>query len=259
VKDQAVALEFSGRTAIVLGDDDLLSAGIGERLADQGATVSVIDRNSNWSGGATSTPDILVLTLNRVSSATLLEVDDLEVTASIEGQLRRALNAVRAILPLMRDANYGRIVACVPSSGMFGADYGVAQSIAAAGVAALMKGVSQANLDRNIRANVISYIAKTSSAETLFAAHPVLDPDLFEIAAILPAITYVAHESCLLNGETVSAAAGRFAKLFTSVTLGALDPALIDDNFAALLPKVTDMRSTFSPRTVVDELITIAV
>lgn len=250
-----MALDFSGRTAIVLGDGDPLSARVAERLTAQGASASLADTGLD----ATARADILVIVLNLPSSATLLNVDDTEVSASLDGQLRRALDAVRRVLPSMREKDYGRIVACVPSSGMFGIDRGIAQAIAAAGIATLIKSVSHANLDRNIRANLVSYIAHTPSADSLFEAHPVLDPALFDIDPILPAITYAAHDSCSLYGETVSAGGGRFAKLFTAVTLGALDPALADENFVTLLPKVMDMRSTFSPRTVVDELITVTV
>ena len=134
-----------------------------------------------------------------------------------------------------------------------------AQCIAAAGVIALARSLGISNLDRDIRSNIVSYVAATPASEGLFAQHPLLQRELFKIDAILPAITYLAHEACKLTGDAISAGAGRYARMFTSITLGGFDPDIGDDAFESLLPKVMDARSTFAPRTAVDELITIAV
>ena len=257
-----MALDFSGRTALVVGEDGPLTAAIAQRLREQGADArrgadgTALVRDAMNERGRV---DILVLANDAPAEGTLLTLTGEESSDIFNRQLKGAIDTVRAALPLMREADYGRIVACVPSTGMFGTDRGVAQCIAAAGVIALARSLGISNLDRDIRSNIVSYVAATPASEGLFAQHPLLQRELFKIDAILPAITYLAHEACKLTGDAISAGAGRYARMFTSITLGGFDPDIGDDAFESLLPKVMDARSTFAPRTAVDELITIAV
>lgn len=254
-----MALDFGRRTAVVQGNG-ILAKTIAERLRAQGAVVHTgIDGAAAVEAARKQGVDILILAVDLPPSSPLADLEVADLMGTLDAQLIQGVVAVQAALPIMRDADHGRIVACLPSSSVFGSDHAIAQAIAAAGLAALVKSVAIANLDRDVRANAISYIAATPEHEPLFDAHPVLDPALFPLDVILPAVTYLAHESCTLTGETISAGAGRFARLVTSIGLGGFDPALSDDRFAELLPKVMDTRATFSPRTVIDELVTIAV
>ena len=257
-----MALEFAGLEAMVAGPDGPFVDAISQRLIAQGARVTqLVDEASmtQWATDDAATVDILILTIDRPSEATLLALDKVEAQFVIQAQLLDMIHLTQSALTRMRSANFGRIVVCIPASSVFGGDQGIGSTIAGAALASLAKSIALGNLDRDIRSNVVSYVAQTPASQSLFDKHPVLNPDLFAVDSILPAITYLAHSSCALNGETISAGAGRFAKLYTSVTLGALDPSIDDERFSDLLPKLSDTRFTFSPRSVIDELITISV
>lgn len=253
-----MALDFSGRTAIVLGDG-AIAAAVADRLGYQGAAVLSGAPGAAMVAEAAGTLDSLVIVLDPPEGSTLPDLDEAEIAAALDRQLNDMLTTVRDAIAAMRESGHGRLVVCVPSAGIFGSDRSAVQCVVGGAAIALTKGIATANLDRDIRANVVSFIAATTGTQGLFRDHPVLLPELFRVEAILPAITYLAHRSCALTGEVISAGAGRFAKVVTSVALGGFDPAVTDDSFAALLPSIMDTRSTFSPRTVVDELITIAV
>ncbi|MGE4431271.1 MAG: hypothetical protein AB7E05_11085 [Sphingobium sp.] len=251
-----------GRAALLVGNEGPLASAIADRLRSQGMTVlhgmdgkALLD-DADRRG---LTPGILVLAFDDASSEPLADLTDDQLMTLVDRQLKTGVAAVRDTLERMREADYGRIVACVPSSGLFGTDRGVAQALIASALTTLIKGVAIGNLDRNICANILSYIAATPATTGLFEDHPILDPSLFAVDMVVPAVTYLTREECALNGEVVSAGAGRFAKVVLSVTLGGFAIPADEEIFAALLPRITDTRSTFAPRTVVDELITIAV
>ncbi len=257
-----MALDFAGLEAVVAGPEGQFVEAISHRLIAQGAGVKRVSDEASmteWATDDAASVDILILTIDRPSEATLLALDKVEAQSIIEAQLLHLIQLTQSALKRMRSANFGRIVVCIPSKSVFGADQGIGATIAGAALASLAKSIALGNLDRDIRSNVVSYVAQTPASQSLFDEHPVLNPDLFAVESILPAITYLAHSSCALNGETISAGAGRFAKLYTSVTLGALDPSIDDECFCDLLPKLSDTRFTFSPRSVIDELITISV
>lgn len=255
-----MALDFTGQSALILGGEDgVLASEIADRLRSQGAAVALRAAADIVAQEVDGTVDMLVTVLEAPQDDVLGGFGEGALEAYLDRELAGATRAIGTVVAAMRKAGRGRIVCCVPSSAMFGAHRGVAQSIAGAGIAALARSIAIGNLDRGIRANIVSYVAALPATETLFADHPVLDRSLFEVASVLPIVTYLASDGCRLNGETISAGAGRFAKLFTAITLGGFDPAIQDDAIDALMPRIMDTRSTLSPRTVEDELITVVV
>lgn len=255
-----MALDFSDLNALILGNGNPVAERAAAQFLTQGATVfSGYDGSALMDQLGDRSADVLVVALEGKSAGTAAALDPLGVVAALDTMLKPAVDALAVVLPRMRAAGRGRIVFCIPSMGIFGADKEVEQSVAAAALLALGRSVAIGNADSGVVTNMLSYVAATPATETLFKDHPLLDGRIFMVDALIPAITYLAHETCPLQGEVISAAAGRFARLVTMVTLGGFNPAIADDEIVALMPKIMDMRSTISPRSVMDELITVIV
>src|SRR5205085_488586 len=60
-----------------------------------------------------------------------------------------------------------------------------------------------------------------------------LDP-----ARVSPVVTWLVHESCLMNGEVLSVAAGRVARFFLGLTPGFLDEELTAESVRDHLDEV---------------------
>jgi 3-oxoacyl-[acyl-carrier protein] reductase len=183
-------IDLSGRRAIVTGGAQGIGLSIVKRFLASGAKVSLWDQDASLlqvtcreleSKGLVQ-PIVVELTdANGVAEATLDavkalgEIDILVNNAGIAGptepsweyQLedwRRVidvdLNAVyyccRAVVPRMRDQNYGRIVNVASIAGKEGNPNAAAYSAAKAGVIALTKSIAKETADKNISVNCIT-------------------------------------------------------------------------------------------------------
>jgi len=115
------------------------------------------------------------------------ETDNLRFDRMIDLNLRSAFYTLRAAIPHMRDADWGRIIA-VGSNAAFDAPAGQATfNMAKAGVAALIKTVARELDDTNVTANVI--LPTVIDTEATRAALPYADyvnwPKPEEIAAVI--------------------------------------------------------------------------
>jgi NAD(P)-dependent dehydrogenase (short-subunit alcohol dehydrogenase family) len=144
----------------------------------------------------------------------------------------------------MREQVYGRIVVTTSAAGLFG-NFGQANYAAAKmGVVGLAKALAQEGAKRNIKANVIAPGARTRmSADVVGTSGPAMPPEL-----VAPAVAYLCHESCPLNGEVLSAFAGRVARAFVAETVGYFNDALTVEDVASNLDAILDQRGFLEPR-----------
>jgi NAD(P)-dependent dehydrogenase (short-subunit alcohol dehydrogenase family) len=144
----------------------------------------------------------------------------------------------------MRQQGYGRIVVTTSAAGLFG-NFGQANYAAAKmGVVGLAKALAQEGAKRNIKANVIAPGAMTRmSGDVLASDAPAMPPEL-----VAPAVAYLCHESCMLNGEVLSAFAGRVARAFIAETVGYFNETLTVEDVATNLDTILDAHGYLEPR-----------
>jgi 3-oxoacyl-[acyl-carrier protein] reductase len=184
------SIDLKGRRAIVTGAAQGIGFAVARRLLDSGAAVSLWDRDAEFlekahvglsTLGELHRVCVELTDANAVSEAAadvataLGGIDILVNNAGIAGPTvpsweypiadwRRVidvdLNAVyyccRAIVPRMREQDYGRIVNVASIAGKEGNPNAAAYSAAKAGVIALTKSIAKETADRNIAINCIT-------------------------------------------------------------------------------------------------------
>ena len=200
------SIDLKGRRAIVTGGAQGIGLSVARRLLDSGAAVSLWDRDAELleqthaeisSAGDLHRATVELTDAEAVaraaddSAAALGGIDILVNNAGIAGPTvpsweyplddwRRVidvdLNAVyyccRAIVPRMREQDYGRIVNVASIAGKEGNPNAVAYSAAKAGVIALTKSIAKETADKNIAVNCITpAAAKTRIFDQISQQH----------------------------------------------------------------------------------------
>lgn len=175
-----------------------------------------------------------------IHSAGIVAYKGIENTTDEEWLTLRCVNIdapfwlCRAVWPMMREREYGRIVLTVSGYGLKafeGSDvttYGVGK----AAQFGLMNSLAGEGMAHNIRVNAISPVAATR----MFRAE--VEPGQFSPEAVAPAVAYLVSAACTLTGYVVHAVDGRFGlgqfERLSDVTLGST--ATPEEVMAALQP-----------------------
>lgn len=238
---RAYALLLASRGAkVVVNDPGSLLAGDGgdtgiaaqvveEIRAAGGEAVANIDTVATPEGGAAIVHaaldawgrlDVLVHNAGNVRYGALreLSVDDFEAVLGVH--LRGAFHVVRAAHPTMCDAGYGRIVLTSSIGGIYGNKRIANYAMAKAGMIGLAKVAALEGEDHGVKCNLIVPSAVTRMAEGIdTSCYPPMEPDL-----VAPAVAWLCHEGCSLNGEMLAAIGGRVARMFVAETIGVYQP-----------------------------------
>jgi 2-dehydro-3-deoxy-L-rhamnonate dehydrogenase (NAD+) len=197
-------LDFKGRHAVVTGGAAGLGFAIAQRLLASGGRVTVWDRDEAAASKAakelgagagfvvvdvaseTSVRDAVQATLKRekridalVNSAGITgpnaKVRDYPVDAwrqVMEVNLNGVFLCCRAVVPVMRDANYGRIVNIASVAGKDGNPNASAYSASKAAVIALTKSLGKELADTGVRVNCVTPAAvKTAIFDQMSEQH----------------------------------------------------------------------------------------
>lgn len=152
--------------------------------------------------------DILIHNAGNVRRAPLREMSDEDFDAVLDVHLRGAFHVIRPAFPVMCDAGYGRVVLTSSIGGLYGNHQVANYAAAKGGLIGLSNTVALEGADSGVVCNVIVPAAVTRMAEGLdTSAYPPMGADL-----VAPVVGWLAHESCSVTGEMLTAIAGRVAR-----------------------------------------------
>ncbi|GGC65617.1 SDR family NAD(P)-dependent oxidoreductase [Chelatococcus reniformis] len=190
--------------------------------------------------------DILVNNAGNTLAAHSYDVTTSDFDAVLRVHLHGTLWTMRTALPHMRARNYGRIVNTASSLGAFGAPGALPYVAAKSAIIGLTKGAALENADHDIRINAVSPTAYTGLAKGYFDTQPQIPLDKLHVDRVSPAVVLLAHRDCPLNGEVISAGAGRVARIFTATVRGYCSDGLTYEEVSSNLDRVLDADEFFA-------------
>ncbi|MFC4945790.1 SDR family NAD(P)-dependent oxidoreductase [Pseudonocardia sp. GCM10023141] len=256
-----MTMRFDGRVAIVTGAGSGLGRAHALLLAERGAAVVVNDiAAGDGDGSAASvvaeivavggaafadghsvaTPDggaaivatalqqfgrvdIVVNNAGIVRDKTFAKLTPDLLEPVLDVHLRGAFHVTGPAFRVMRENGYGRIVSTSSAAGLFGNFGQTGYGAAKMALVGLTRVLALEGERYGIRANVVAPIAATAMSAGILDEEweRRLRPEL-----VSPAVAFLAHEDCPVNGDVFSVAAGRVAKVFIAETRGFYTPDL---------------------------------
>jgi NAD(P)-dependent dehydrogenase (short-subunit alcohol dehydrogenase family) len=186
-------IEAAGGVAIADGTDVTDLAAVNAMIANVMDSWGRIDVLINNAG------------ILRDKSFAKMEIPDFQLVLDVH--LMGSVNCTKAVWPIMREQNYGRIVMTTSASGLYGnfgqANYGAAKL----GVVGFMNTLVLEGRKNNVFINTIAPVALTRMTEDLIPAefHAMIGPE-----SVTPGVVFLASEKAP-SGNILCAGAGSFA------------------------------------------------
>lgn len=194
--------------------------------------------------------DIVVNNAGIIRDRAFHRLSNDDIVDVLDVHLGGAFWVTRAAWPFMRDHGYGRVVMTTSLSGLIGnfgqANYGAAKM----GLVGLTRVLAAEGTARGIAVNAVAPLAQTEMAKHLTG---------FDVSTLTPehvaaVVAYLAHDSCSINGDVLSAVGGRVARYFVGLTPGVRLAENTPENVAAAIDEIRDRSGYVEPRTLADEI-----
>jgi NAD(P)-dependent dehydrogenase (short-subunit alcohol dehydrogenase family) len=288
------ALELAGRGATVVvndagvasdgtgGDTSAAGAVVEEIRASDGRAVASVESVATTAGANAivrtarehfGRVDALVNNAGILRDAAFEDITDEDFRAVIDTHLRGAFGVTRAVLPLMKEAGYGRVVFTSSGAALFGRGWQASYTAAKAGMIGLSNAVAIEGASHGITSNVVLPVATTRLAD---AARPeaakgdelLQRPEMTTVfnrlspEFVAPLVVYLASSACTVTQRAYSAVGGRYARVMLGVTGGWRSPGDAPPSAEAVarhLGQIEDRSEYDLPTSVVEEMYLAAV
>ena len=218
-------------------------------VADEASVEAMIEHAVEAFGSV----DILVNNAGNAITKPIWKLSTADMKAVLDVHLFGTFWSMRAALPHMRKRGYGRIVNTASALGAFGAPHSTPYVVAKAGIIGMTRAAALDNSGVDIRVNAIAPIAYTALAKDFFDHHPTVNVEKLSTATVSPVVLYLAHETCALNGELLSVAAGRVARICMITAPGLYSEHLTSEQVAENLEKIMDPTGYIVPAKSMDQ------
>jgi NAD(P)-dependent dehydrogenase (short-subunit alcohol dehydrogenase family) len=183
-----------------------------------------------------------------------MPLDDFDLVMKVH--LMGAVYTTRAVLPVMKEKKYGRIVMTTSAAGLFGNFGQTNYSAAKMGIIGFMNSLKLEGQKYNILINAIAPLAATRFGEPSGIFHeeikPFLRPEL-----VTAMVAYLCSVQCQITGDILSAGGGYFSRVQIVEGEGVrfdpkhdVTPEMIHEN----LPRIIDMQNSVGFFSITDEL-----
>jgi NAD(P)-dependent dehydrogenase (short-subunit alcohol dehydrogenase family) len=192
--------------------------------------------------------DIVVANAGNMDPRPLEELSLADLERHVGIHAFGAHNVTMAAWPHLAASGSGRVVVTT-SIGLFGGPFIAAYSTAKAAAWAYGRSLAPAAAEAGIKVNLLAPVAETRMVTDPELRAKVGLPPLPEGAApdprrgpepVVPMLLALAHESCPVNGETLGAGLGRFARIFAAETPGLYAPGIGPEELLARWAEVVD-------------------
>jgi NAD(P)-dependent dehydrogenase (short-subunit alcohol dehydrogenase family) len=153
----------------------------------------------------------------------------------LDVHLMGGLHVIHPAFPHMCRAGYGRIILTSSIAGLYGEKIMSAYATSKAALIGLAYALAHEGAAEGVHCNLIIPSAVTRLSEGRdTSAFPPMTPEM-----VAPAVAWLAHESCPLNGEMLVSLAGRVARAFVVETPGVFQPSWTIEDIAERMDAIS--------------------
>jgi len=208
--------------------------------------------------------DILINNAGIIRNRTFLNIGEYEFEPVLDVHVKGCFFVTRPAYEHMKTVGYGRIINTSSGSGLFGSFGQTAYSAAKAAIYGFTRTLAIEGSRYGIHVNAIAPGALTRMTGDVLGDDGAMaemtglsgEDLVYQMGPhqVAPAVVYLAHESCSLNGETLSASGGRVGRAFMGVTKGIYEDELTVESVAERIAEVCDEDGYLVPDNVDQEI-----
>jgi len=208
--------------------------------------------------------DVLVNNAGIIRNRTFMNIGEAEFEPVLDVHVKGAFFVTRAAWEPMRTQGYGRVINTSSGSGMFGAFGQSAYAAAKAAIYGFTRTLALEGAKYDILVNAIAPGALTrmtgdvlgdgsAAAEQFGSTGGDLEAQIGP-HQVAPVVAYLAHRSCAVSGEILSAMGGRVGRIFVGVTPGIYSDDLTPELIASRFEELRDEAGYLVPDSVDEEI-----
>ena len=249
---QAVVEEISAAGGVAIANSDSVAS----REGAESMVASALEEFGRL--------DILINNAGIIRNRTFLNIGEYEFEPVLDVHVKGCFFVTRPAYEHMKTVGYGRIINTSSGSGLFGSFGQTAYSAAKAAIYGFTRTLAIEGSRYGVHVNAIAPGALTRMTGDVLGDDGAMaemtglsgEDLVYQMGPhqVAPAVVYLAHESCSLNGETLSASGGRVGRAFMGVTKGIYEDELTVESVAERIDEVCSEDDYLVPDNVDQEI-----